>query len=860
MTALCLAEARALCLGSAEFWANAVVARRNGRKSWERMVRALLGFEDGAGFVGGGAHGGEVVVEGVAVGFEAAAVCVDVDGIVVGAGAHGGVVAGAVADFHIAGFVEGDDDEVGVFLERDFEGLVEFDDAVLEHLGVGGTGEVEVGMGAAVDEELDAIDVDPVGALDADFEVDGAGGADVIAGDFAVGGGDFEEGSGGEDDVAGFGAGGEFGPIDFGGVIGAGGEVGAPAADAVAVDAMGIGNADGDDAVALIEELFPDELADGAGFGGEGAGFAGDAEGSVMEDVGAGAILGLAAVDHGADADETTVCDAVAIAVDEHVGEVGVIELDPAVGAFTLPAAEGEGGDAGVVIPDGSAAVLEEGVGFEGEGVEVLAAPGEFDAFDRFDEGSETECVDGGLPVVEAVVLGGGGEFEVFGGDVDEAAVGVADVVATGGAVIVEVAADPAGGVDKAFKGALDGGLLAGGEGDFLSEVTVFGAADDDDAVFAGGELDGELADFAVVLVDAAVGAVFGAEVEFGGAGVEGFEVGFAGEGFAGFVGDVEADEGGGCEAEGGFSGLAGGDGKVGFDFVATDVGGGEFVLAGGEAELEAAFGVGVGEDGGGTDFDGDGAGGEGLIFFVGEEAVDLADGFAFGCEGFADGLGGRGADGEKAGDDDFLFGGEFEGVGEIVGAGEACGGEGVAALVGGVDGVIPGDAADGGAVGFEAGEVGFGGGLEGFVSVVAEGGGDEEALEAVFGAVFVAFVEAAVGGGGGDALDGGFGGVLGGEDADEGDGAVAAGGVGDKLVVGGAAQGEVVEAAGADAVGAVEGAHVGAAVGLVAGDDGLDAVIAEDEVTADAVSFFALREFGFATEIGFEDFGCWDG
>ena len=278
--------------------------------------------------------------------------------------------------------------------------------------------------------------------------------------------------------------------------------------------------------------------------------------------------------------------------------------------------------------------------------------------------------------------------------------------------------------------------------------------------------------------------------------------------------------------------------------------------MAGGEAELEAAFGVWVGEDGAVADFDGDGAGGEAFVLVVGEEAVDLADGFAFGSEGFTDGLGGGGADGEEAGDDDFLFGGEFERLGDIFGAGEAGGGEGVAAFVCGVDGVIPGDAADGGAGGFEAGEVGFGGGFEGFVGVVAEGGGDEEALEAIFGAVFVAFVEAAVGGGGGDAFDSGFGGVLGGEDADVGDWAVAAGGVGDELVVGGAAEGEVVEATGADAVGAVEGAHVGAAVGLVAGDDGFDFVAAEDEVTADAIGFFATGEFGFAAEIGFEDVG----
>lgn len=50
------------------------------------------------------------------------------------------------------------------------------------------------------------------------------------------------------------------------------------------------------------------------------------------------------------------------------------------------------------------------------------------------------------------------------------------------------------------------------------------------------------MADFAVVLVDAAVGTMLGAEVEFWSIGIKRGKVNLAGERFAGFIGDVKFD------------------------------------------------------------------------------------------------------------------------------------------------------------------------------------------------------------------------------------------------------------------------------------------------------------------------------
>ena len=72
---------------------------------------------------------------------------------------------------------------------------------------------------------------------------------------------------------------------------------------------------------------------------------------------------------------------------------------------------------------------------------------------------------------------------------------------------------------------------------------------------------------------------------------------------------------------------------------------------------------------------------------------------------------------------------------------------------------------------------------------------------------------------------------------------ALAAGSKDGELIVLAIVQGKVVEAAGGDAAIAVEGAHIGPAQRLVAGDDGGDVVIAQNEIANDPVGLLALGE-----------------
>ena len=72
---------------------------------------------------------------------------------------------------------------------------------------------------------------------------------------------------------------------------------------------------------------------------------------------------------------------------------------------------------------------------------------------------------------------------------------------------------------------------------------------------------------------------------------------------------------------------------------------------------------------------------------------------------------------------------------------------------------------------------------------------------------------------------------------------ALTAGGKDGELVVLAFIQSEVIKTPGRDAAGAVEGAHVCPAQGLVSGNDGGDVVIAQYEIANDAVGFLALGQ-----------------
>ena len=257
-------------------------------------------------------------------------------------------------------------------------------------------------------------------------------------------------------------------------------------------------------------------------------------------------------------------------AVFEEVREnVGMIDLYPAGGIDFLPLAKGVSGDARVCVPDGGAVVLGEGDGFEGERVEVRFGPGKFHSGDGLQEGGETEPFDLWAPVEEAVVLGGGSELDVFGGEVDEAICCAAHIVAAWGGVVVIVGADPALGVDDTFEHAFEVDRVTSDHLDFAGEVAVLDAAGDNDAVTTGGDGDFESAVFVVVLVAATMGTLIGSEVHgFGSFECE--KLGFAGDGDSLFVGDLETDAALRAEVEVGVCFAVGFDLDIPFDVSAA--------------------------------------------------------------------------------------------------------------------------------------------------------------------------------------------------------------------------------------------------------------------------------------------------
>ena len=478
----------------------------------------------------------------------------------------------------------------------------------------------------------------------------------------------------------------------------------------------------------------------------------------------------------------------------------------------------------------------------------MLATAGQFDPLDGLDEWRQAECANRRLPVEEAVVLGGGRELDVFCGKVDDAAVGVTDIVAAGRAVVVEVAADPALRVDEALEHARELGSFAWLDRDFAGQVTELRAAQDHHAVVAGRQLLGEVAVLTVVLVNTAMGTPFRTEVELGRAGVEGFKVGLAGNGFAVLAGDGEADAGGGIQEEV----LVAWNLPRPAHFGAAQILDEQFRPALGQFETESSLGIGVAGQGAFAKRHFESCRGDGSAGFtrLAEAPREHRRLHTLHAQNLAHRRGGRGSDGKEAFDHNLLADRKLEAVGQLVDARQAQQAEGVTALVRRIDGIGPADAVGGGAGDIEAGQVVLGGHLLRLVRLIAQGGGDEDAGDAVLDPVLMALENAAVESGGGDRLHrAGAGG------ANVGNAAVPAGTVDDELVVGGATQGQVVETAGRNTVVAVEGAHVGAAVGGIVGDHRLNRVAAQDEVASDAIGLLAAGQFSFAVAASFKDF-----
>ena len=202
---------------------------------------------------------------------------------------------------------------------------------------------------------------------------------------------------------------------------------------------------------------------------------------------------------------------------------------------------QGNGVEARVDLKHRRAAVLRVGIGrwqWESVVMRTGAATGEFEAYDGAEMLGEAELLDVRRPVVEPVVLGCGREFDVLGGEIDDAIVRTALVIAARRGVIVEIRAHPAGGVDQSLKAASHSRKFTGFHGDFALEMTVLNAARDDQSICARIQGHVKLPRLRVPLIYATVCAILRAEIG-GFRTVEAAELHLARDGVAAGVSDV---------------------------------------------------------------------------------------------------------------------------------------------------------------------------------------------------------------------------------------------------------------------------------------------------------------------------------
>ena len=249
-------------------------------------------------------------------------------------------------------------------------------------------------------------------------------------------------------------------------------------------------------------------------------------------------------------AGKTAVGLAIEIAVPEFLGEVGMVDVHPAVGVPAAVVLQDDGIEPRVVLEHGRAAVLRIRLRRgQGKGIMMRAGTttGELEPDDGAEMLGEPEFFDVGRPVVEAIVLGGGRKFDVLGSEVDESVVCATLVIAAGRGVIVEIRAHPAGGVDQPLEAASHRRKFTGLHGEFAHEMAMLNAARDDQSIHARIKRHVKLAGFRVPLVHATVCAILRAEIR-GRRAVEAAELHLAGDGVAAGIGDVQHDPGEGGE------------------------------------------------------------------------------------------------------------------------------------------------------------------------------------------------------------------------------------------------------------------------------------------------------------------------
>ena len=269
-------------------------------------------------------------------------------------------------------FPDRDDDEVGVLLEIQFQGLVELDEVALEHVRILFPGVVVFGELAAVHEDLHPVDVEPLVALHAHLQLDRSADAVETTRDDAGAGLDLEIGTCRKDHASGLGVAAHFTPVDLGGIIGRTFHVGPPAAHAIAMDLVGVADGDGLRREAVVQQLqpdeFPDRRDDPAGATGASGG---EPVGRGRKNLAGAVVLHLDPIDEATEVGEAAICLPVLVAVDEVFDHVRVIDMDPAIGFGALPVAQGDGVETRVLFPHGRAPVLQLRIGGEGKGIEV---------------------------------------------------------------------------------------------------------------------------------------------------------------------------------------------------------------------------------------------------------------------------------------------------------------------------------------------------------------------------------------------------------------------------------------------------------------------------------------------------------
>ena len=188
--------------------------------------------------------------------------------------------------------------------------------------------------------------------------------------------------------------------------------------------------------------------------------------------------------------------------------------MNPSVGVMPGMIFQVQGVDPGVFDPLGGSVILMMVLGGEGKGVQVGSRARQFHSGDCRYFAFQAKAFDVGSPVHDPVVFGGGGEFNVFGRQIDESIRGSANIVSAGGGVIVKVGAYPTGRFYAAGEGCFEIYEFALWHGDGFLDMVVLDAPGDDQLVLARVKSHGKLSLFGMVLVLASVRPI--ARTEFG--------------------------------------------------------------------------------------------------------------------------------------------------------------------------------------------------------------------------------------------------------------------------------------------------------------------------------------------------------